>query len=67
MKKINKNFFGSLMIAFGLLIFAPQMFSQTFKATVVGQVTDSTGAVVPNATVTIIQDGDESKSNRHDQ
>ena len=57
MKKINKNFFSSLVIAFGLLIFAPQMFSQTFKATVVGQVTDAAGAVVPNATVTIIQDG----------
>lgn len=51
-----KNFFSSFLIAFGLLIFAPQMFSQTFKATVVGQVTDSTGAVMPNATVTIIQE-----------
>ncbi len=57
MKRINKNFLSSLMIAFGLLLFAPQMFSQTFKATVVGIVTDAAGAVVPNATVTIIQDG----------
>ena len=57
MKKTSKIFFSSLMIAFGLLLFAPPMFSQTFKATVVGLVTDSTGAVVPNATVKIIQDG----------
>ncbi|CAN5127305.1 hypothetical protein BH20ACI1_BH20ACI1_11900 [soil metagenome] len=56
MKKINKNLVCSLIIAFGLLLFAPQMFTQTFKATVVGQVTDSTGAVVPNATVKIIED-----------
>ena len=57
MKKTNKIFFSSFVIAFGLLLFAPQMFTQTFKATVVGQVTDTNGAVVPNATVTIIQDG----------
>ena len=56
MKNTSKNLVCSLIIAFGLLLFAPQMFTQTFKATVIGQVTDSTGAVVPNATVTIIQD-----------
>ncbi len=56
MKNLNKNLVCSLIIAFGLLLFAPQMFTQTFKATVVGQVTDATGAVVPNATVKIIED-----------
>ena len=57
MKKVNKNIISSLKIAFGFLLFASAMFAQTFKATVVGQITDSIGAVVPNATVTIIQDG----------
>ncbi len=57
MKRIKQNFNGSLKIAFGFLLFASAMFGQTFKATVVGQITDSIGAVVPNATVKIIQDG----------
>lgn len=56
MKSAKRIFLSSAIIAFGLLLFTPQMFAQTFKATVVGQITDSTGAVVPNATVTIIQE-----------
>lgn len=56
MKKIKRNIKSSLQVAFGLLLLAGAMFGQTFKATVVGQVTDSNGAVVPNATVTIIQE-----------
>ena len=56
MKNINKKIKSIFAVTFGLMLFAPAMFGQTFKATVVGQITDSTGAVVPNATVTIIQD-----------
>ena len=37
----------------GLLFLAPDVLSQTFKATVVGQITDSNGAAVPSAKVTI--------------
>lgn len=57
MKKIISKAICASIVAFGLLLVAPQMFSQTFKATVVGIVTDANGAVVPNATVTITQDG----------
>ncbi len=56
MKNINKKIKSIFAVTFGLMLLAPAMFGQTFKATVVGQITDSTGAVVPNATVTIIQD-----------
>lgn len=56
MKRPQMTFLCSLLLAFGLLIYAPLSFGQTFKATVVGQVTDSVGAVVPNATVTIVQE-----------
>ncbi len=44
-----------LGIVFSFVLFAPDMLAQTFKATVVGVVTDATGAAVPNATVTITQ------------
>lgn len=37
----------------GFLFFAPNVLSQTFKATVAGQVVDANGAAVPNASVTI--------------
>lgn len=57
MKRVNKIIKRSLAVAFGLMLLATVMFGQTFKATIVGQITDSNGAVVPNATVTIIQDG----------
>ena len=46
-----------LVFAFNLIIIAlvglSNLMAQSFKATVTGQVVDSTGAVVPNATVTI--------------
>ena len=57
MKKVSKIIKSSLPVAFGILLLATTMFGQTFKATIVGQITDSNGAVIPNATVTIIQDG----------
>ena len=57
MKKVNKIIKSSLIVTFGLMLLASAMFGQTFKATIVGQITDSNGAIVPNATVTIIQDG----------
>lgn len=41
--------------AFSLLVFCGSLYAQTFKATLVGQVVDSTGATVPSATVTITQ------------
>jgi hypothetical protein len=54
MKKLIK------IIAFGIVITA-SMFStilaQSFKATVVGKVTDPSGAAIPGATVTITQNG----------
>lgn len=56
MNSIKNSIKSSLLIAFSVLLFAPAMFGQTFKATIVGQITDSNGAVVPNATVTIIQE-----------
>ncbi len=57
MKRIKRFTRSSLLIAFGVLLLATAMFGQTFKATIVGQVTDTNGAVVPNAIITIIQDG----------
>src|SRR5262245_15263548 len=36
---------------------APAASAQSFKATVIGTAVDSTGAVVPGATVTIVQEG----------
>ena len=65
MKKINKNIKSSILAAFGLLLLASAMFGQTFKATVVGQITDSNGAVVPNATVYDYSGRDQPKSNRY--
>ena len=51
MKKTIRIFAFSLMlIAF---VGSTDLTAQSFKATVTGQVTDSTGAVVPNATITI--------------
>ena len=38
-----------------LMIFSGAVSAQTFKATIAGQVTDSTGASVPNAVVTITE------------
>ena len=57
MKKVNKIIKSGLKVTFGLMLLASAMFGQTFKATIVGQITDANGAIVPNATVTIIQDG----------
>lgn len=55
MKHQNKFWQIFSCVVLGLLCCAPNGFSQTFKATVVGQVTDSNGAAVPNAAVTITE------------
>src|SRR5688500_7916010 len=54
MKKFIKLFVFVLVIA---VTVCSTIFAQSFKATVVGKVTDSAGAVVPGATVTITQEG----------
>ncbi|MDQ3748672.1 MAG: TonB-dependent receptor, partial [Acidobacteriota bacterium] len=51
MKKRIRIFAFSLMII--AFVGSTNLTAQSFKATITGQVTDSTGAVVPNATVTI--------------
>ncbi len=51
MKKTIRIFAFSLMII--AFVGSTDLKAQSFKATITGQVTDSTGAVVPNATVTI--------------
>ncbi len=51
MKKTIRIFAFSLMII--AFVGSTNLMAQSFKATVTGQVTDSTGAVVPSATVTI--------------
>lgn len=51
MKKTIRIFWFSLM--FLALAGSNNVTAQSFKATLTGQVTDSTGAVVPNATVTV--------------
>ncbi len=51
MKKTIRIFAFSLMII--AFVGSTDLMAQSFKATLTGQVTDSTGAVVPNATVTI--------------
>ena len=53
MKIANRKTTSTLLTAFALLLIASQAFGQTFKATLVGQITDANGAIVPNATVTI--------------
>src|ERR1700694_5712473 len=35
------------------LIFTAPIFAQEFRASIAGQVTDSTGAIVPNATIVV--------------
>lgn len=57
MRRLNKLWQVFSAVILGLLIFAPGVLTQTFKATVVGQVLDSNGAAVPNAAVTITQTG----------
>lgn len=47
----------SLGLVLSLAVFASGVFAQTFNATIVGKVTDANGANVPNATVTITQNG----------
>jgi len=51
MKKTIRIFAFSLMLV--AFVGSTNLTAQSFKATITGQVTDSTGAVVPNATVTI--------------
>lgn len=58
MKKFS--FIHNIVLVFGLTgILSLPVWSQSFKATLVGQVTDSTGAVVPNATVKLKKEGTE--------
>ncbi len=54
MKKFIKLFAFSFILAASLVSIAA---AQSFKATIVGKVTDSTAAVVPGATVTVKQEG----------
>ena len=53
MKKVLRIFAFSLATTFFVGVIS--VTAQTFKATVVGQVVDSAGAAIPNATVTIMQ------------
>ena len=59
--RAGKNLCSFVIACVAFLIFAvaglAPTAAQTFKATVVGQVTDPTGAVVPNATITITEQG----------
>ncbi len=55
MKSRNKYWSICVALAFGLLVFAPNVLTQTFKATLVGTVTDSNGAAVAGATVTVME------------
>lgn len=52
---MKKVLFNVLTITAFLIILSGSAAAQAFKATLVGQVVDSSGAAVPNATVTIIQ------------
>jgi hypothetical protein len=42
-----------LALAFAALLFAASVFAQEFRASVAGQITDSSGAIVPDATITV--------------
>lgn len=53
MNNLNQLKFNVLILILSLTLGASVCFGQAFKATIVGQITDSNGAVVPNATVTI--------------
>ncbi|HEX8195218.1 MAG TPA: TonB-dependent receptor [Pyrinomonadaceae bacterium] len=53
MNRQNKFWRAIFGLALTILILSPNVLSQTFKATVVGQVVDANGAAVPNAAVTI--------------
>lgn len=57
MKSRNKFWSICFAFVFVMLFFAPNVLTQTFKATVVGTVTDPNGATVPGATVTIMEIG----------
>jgi hypothetical protein len=56
--KIRKSYFSLLLwVSMILLVFSPAMRGQEIAGTLSGTVTDSTGAVIPNATVTITLNG----------
>ena len=57
MKSRNKFWSLCFTLAFTLLILTPNVLTQTFKATVIGTITDPNGATVPGATVTITEQG----------
>lgn len=56
-RKTIRPFFTACAALLVIALMVAPAFAQTFKSTVVGQVTDSTGAVVPGATVTITEQG----------
>ena len=54
----NKNFWRVFTFIFAAaLVFAPNVLTQTFNATIVGKVTDTNGAIVAGAEVTVTQVG----------
>ncbi len=57
MKSRDKLRGNSLVLLMVMVVFSGSLFAQSLNATLVGKVTDSNGAVVPGADVTITQNG----------
>src|ERR1017187_7084567 len=54
MKAVHPNFRSAVWLVVASLLFATMLFSQTTDGTIVGTVTDSSGAAVPGAAITAI-------------
>ena len=52
-----RNSCARLGVLLGLLVLSTSAFGQTFRGAIAGTVADSTGAVVPDASVTIVHTG----------
>lgn len=59
---MKKNFWGLSCLVSVALIAPSGVYAQADMATIVGTVVDSSGAVVPNGVVTVINDGTNAKT-----
>jgi hypothetical protein len=50
-----------LVLAAGIAVFSPLLSAQTFYGSIIGTITDTSGAVIPGATVTITNLGTSEK------
>ena len=54
---IKRGVFSLVVVAFGLSFASPPVFAQAVSGTILGTVTDSSGAVMSNAKVTVVNEG----------